>query len=448
MGQGQETPTANVGRQPIMDRDRVVVGYELLYRASPTARQASNVPSSAGRLDGDQMTDAVLSGALGLGVVHLGDGKPLYCNADRAVLTGRTPVSLPPRQTVVEILETATLDDDVLAGCRALKSAGYRLAADDFAWSEQAETLLSLVDIAKIDLTLTPAGELPLLVERCRAFDVELLAEKVETEQQWEQCRNLGFDLFQGYLLGRPETITGQPTGPSRHGMLALSAAVLDDDVDYARLEQILRPEPDLVYRLVQLASTGRMGETRREVRSLRQALVLVGMNRLRGWVPTLLMRPAGPATNTNMPIVLARARMAELLADTYHPGTGDLAFTAGMFSAFDLLLGVPADRLPGMLGIPPRLCEVAFARSGPIGQLITWAADYLRDGTLPPDDSVVDLVELEYAASCAVGWSLRQSRMLDSPVVSAKPQTGSLGSRGALQPEHSARGMSHADRA
>jgi EAL and modified HD-GYP domain-containing signal transduction protein len=196
--------------------------------------------------------------------------------------------------------------------------------------------------------------------------------------------------------------------------VLALSTAVLDDDVNYAQLEEILRPEPELVYQLVQLASQGRLGETRREVRSLRQALVLVGLNRVRGWIPTLLLRPAGPSGDTNMAIVLARARMAELLADKYLTGTADLAFTAGMFSAFDLLLGVPTSRLPELLGIPARLCAAAFDRDDPVGQLVGWVADFQRNGTLPPADSGIDRMELDYAASCAFAWAARQTHIVD----------------------------------
>jgi EAL and modified HD-GYP domain-containing signal transduction protein len=406
--------TANVGRQPIVNRRRDIVGYELLYRATATSRRADESSGPNG-LDGDQMTDTVIFGALGIGVMQLTGGKELFCNADRAILTGRAPISLPPRQTVVEILETVEIDDEVLAGCRALKRAGYRLAADDFTWSGRDETLLELVDIVKIDLQATPRDELATVVAACREFDVQLLAEKVESEEQWEECLDLGFDLFQGYLTGRPETISGPTTGPSRHGVLALSTAVLDDDVNYARLEEILRPEPELVYQLVQLASQGRLGETRREVRSLRQALVLVGLNRVRGWIPTLLLRPAGPTADTNMAAVLARARMAELLADKYLTGSADLAFTAGMFSAFDLMLGVPAARLPELLGIPARLCAAAFDRNDPVGQIVGWVADYQRDGTLPPADSGIDQMELSYAASCAFGWAARQTRLVGS---------------------------------
>lgn len=406
--------TAYVGRQPIVNRRREVVGYELLYRASAHSQRADEFLAPTNP-DGDQMTDAVIFGALGIGVMQLTGGKEIYCNADRAILTGRAPISLPPRQTVVEILETVEIDDEVLAGCRALKRAGYRLAADDFIWSGRDETLLELVDIVKIDLQATPREQLAEVAEACREFELQLLAEKVESEQQWSECLELGFDLFQGYLLGRPETIGGPTSGPSRHGVLALSTAVLDDDVNYAKLEEILRPEPELVYQLVQLASQGRLGETRREVSSLRQALVLVGLNRVRGWIPTLLLRPAGPSADTNMTVVLARARMAELLADKYLTGSADLAFTAAMFSAFDLLLGVPGSRLPELLGIPARLCAAAFDRSDPIGQLVGWVTDYQRDGTLPPADSGIDLVELSYAASCAFGWAARQTRIVDN---------------------------------
>lgn len=409
--------TAVLGRQPILDRDRKLAGYELLYRPLPTSQRADD-PESPHHYDGDQMTNEVIFSALGLGIERVTGGATMFCNADRGVLTGQLPISLPPKQTVIEIVESVSIDDEILDGLEALKAAGYELAADDFTWFAGAERLLELVDIVKIDLRITALAEIPALVERCRRYGVRLLAEKVETAEEFAACYAMGFDLFQGYYLGRPTTISGPALGVSRLAVMRLASAVLDDDVDYSVIEQILRPEPELSYQLVQLASIGRFGEARRQVSSLRQALVWIGLNRLRGWIPALSLRPVGRAEDTNLQAVLTRARTVELLADSLYPGKGDFAFTAGMFSALDLLLGVPRVKLPAMLEIPTRLHNAVFDRSTDIGALIGWVMDYEQDGSTPPMDSGITRTAFAEATASARRWAIRHTQLIDKVAV------------------------------
>jgi c-di-GMP-related signal transduction protein len=408
--------TAVVGRQPIFDRDLELVAYELLYRPLPSSQRADD-PAAPHHFDGDQTTNEVIFAALGLGIERVTGGADMFCNADRGVLTGQLPISLPPRQTVVEIVESVAIDDEILAGCHALKAAGYRLAADDFTWFDGAESLLDVVDIVKVDLRMTSMAQMPELLAQCRSYDVRLLAEKVETAGELAACQDLGFDLFQGYHLGRPNTVSGPALGASRFAVMRLASAVLDDDVDYAIIEQILRPEPELSYQLVQLASIGKFGETRREVQSLRQALVWIGLNRLRGWIPALSLRPVGRATDTNLQQVLTRARTVELLADQRYQGKGDFAFTAGMFSALDLLLGVPRAKLPHMLEIPPRLHAAVFDRTTELGQLIGWVIDFEESGVVPPLDFGITRATLTEAAALAARWAIRNTQVLDACV-------------------------------
>lgn len=405
--------TAIVGRQPIMDREREVAGFELLFRPLVTSDTALD-PAAPHRFTGDEMTNEVIFSALGIGVTRLAGTKPIFCNADRGVLTGQVPISLPPKQTVIEVLESVAIDDEVVAGLTALRRAGYRLAADDFEWFADAPRLLDLVDIVKIDLRRTHLSDIPSLMEQCRPYHVTLLAEKIETAAEYDAVFEMGFDLFQGYHLGRPATIAGPATRPSPESVVRLANAVMDPNIDYDELEAIIRGEPELVYQLLQLAAIGRFGETKRGVAGIRQALVWLGLNRLRGWIPALLLRPAGPAVETTLPAVLGRARLVELLAQRINPSLGDLAFTAGMVSAFDILLGVPTEKVAGMLELPPVIAHAAFNPGSAVGRLIHCAIDYEAHGAVPADIDGIDRSVMAHAAARAFAWAMRSASVVD----------------------------------
>jgi c-di-GMP-related signal transduction protein len=201
-----------VARQAIFDRNLQVVAYELLFRAAAQADLADTLVA-----DG-LMTANVLYSSVNIGIENLVGDKLMFCNADRDVLTGRIPMVLPPAQTVIEILETVVTDDEVVDGCVRLSGLGYLLALDDFVWFDGAERLLDLVSIVKIDVLAYDEQGLVDIVARCAAFNVQLLAEKVETEAVLLFCLDLGFDYFQGYLLERPRNMSGKTLSGAQFG--------------------------------------------------------------------------------------------------------------------------------------------------------------------------------------------------------------------------------------
>lgn len=404
--------TAVVGRQAIADRHGGTIGYELLFRRLPHSTQAFT--DGEPRLSGDQMTIAVFFGALGVGLGRLTGGKPAFVNADRNMLTDRLPVALPASHTVVEVLESVAVDSEVLDGCRALRESGYRLAADDFAWFDGAERLLDLVSYVKIDIQAQTHADVEMLARRCRSFDVQLLAEKVETEDELEWCRELGFDLFQGYHIARPQTVVGTALNPEQHNVVRLANAVLADYADFTVIEDILRVEPALTYQLLQLASLGRFGETQRPVRSIREGLVLMGLTRLRSWVPALMLRPEGRAIDSGLVTVLTRARTAELLAIRRDAQWASYAFAAAMISGFDLLLGMPRSEVLAALDIPQELQADAFGHGTPLARLINDVRAY-EEGRTGPPESDWDVTDIDGVSALAFSWALDAVELIDA---------------------------------
>ena len=361
-----------VGRQPIFDRGRAVFGYEVLFRTltGPTAAQA------AGTL-GDQMTADVIFNSVSIGIDRIVGNKTLFCNASRGVLTGVVPVLLPPDQTVVEILESVVPPAEILPGCRRLRDEGFTLALDNVSVFANVERFIDMASFVKIDLRATPPEDLSALVDQCRRFDVALIAEKVETEDDFNRCEVLGFDYYQGYLLAQPHRIPGRALDPGRIAQLRIAAHLLDSECPISELEDIVRRDPVMTLQLLQLASAGAARGMRRTVRTVREALVIVGWRRLQSWASLLLICGKGQASEEELTTALTRARMCELAAEAVDSSLSETAFTAGMLSSFDVLLQVPLEDVLAHLPLDDDLRSALLEAGGPLGRLVADVAAF-----------------------------------------------------------------------
>ena len=346
-----------VGRQPIFDGERSVVGYELLFRTVDGAPGTAEGSGPAG----DLMTADVVLGSISIGVDRLAGKHLLFCNASEGVLVGDVPILLEPDRTVIEILESIVPGDEVLAGCRRLRSEGFTLALDDVLDFKQAEPFLEVASIVKIDLLEVPPGQLDELITHFKTEEKILLAEKVETLEQLENCKALGFDLFQGYLLARPSLVRGRRLAPEQISCVQLATSLLGQQFSVDELEALVRRDPALTLQLLQVASIGASRGMQRSVRSVREALVLLGSRQLQSWISLILVAGGGGASQEQLTFALTRARMCELLAKSVDVSMAEMAFCAGMISSFDLLLGVSLDEI--LRGASAR-CNAASGRT------------------------------------------------------------------------------------
>jgi EAL and modified HD-GYP domain-containing signal transduction protein len=351
-----------VGRQPIFDNDLEVRGYELLFRHPGDVRP-----------DGDTMTaDVLVRAALDVGLESLVGNKYAFVNATRSFLVGEQEIPFPPQQTVVEILESVAHDDEAVEGCRRLLAQGYTLALDDYVWTADDDPLLELVSIVKLDVLALSPRQLATEVERCSRLGLELVAEKVETHEQLSHCRELGFELFQGYLLSRPDVVEGQALTPSKLTCLRVIKELCDPDADADDIQRAVETDVALSYRFLRLAGEGASRGMYRPISSVREGVVLLGYQRLRAWVMLMLLAgPSGVATE-QLHITMTRARMAELVAMRLAPQFGDAAFTVGLVSALDLLLSAPLPTIVGHLGLADELVEALLRRAGFLGRILS----------------------------------------------------------------------------
>ncbi len=358
-----------LAQQPILDRDQQLVAYELLFR--------TGVENYAQVTDDFQASAHVIVNVLsrfGLEQV-LGDRRG-FINVNRAMLLSDTLELLPPQQIVLELLETIEPTPEIVARCCDLRQRGFTLALDDFVYDDRFAPLLDVVDIVKFDLTLSKNDALVAAVRRLDTRRLTLLAEKVETQEQFQFNRQLGFSLFQGYYFARPALISGRHIAP-RHLLLLRLISLLLSGAELHDIEDGLKQDPNLSVALLRLANSAAMG-LNTSVQSLRQALVVLGQRQTLRWVQLLLYsgQSIGQRVSPLMTLAATRGRFLELLA-TQSPilrTEADHAFVVGILSLLDALLGVPM--VEALRGIP--LSDAILAalqhREGLLGKALALA--------------------------------------------------------------------------
>jgi EAL and modified HD-GYP domain-containing signal transduction protein len=393
--------SAHVARQPIYNADQRLFGYELLFR-----RAATSVGAGVTQEDDDSATTSTILAAFSeFGADQLLGGRPGFINLTRAFIVGDLPLPFAPEAAVLEVLETVKLDAEVVAGATALAEQGYRLALDDFVWTPESEPLLEIAAIAKIDVLALTWAEVEFTAERCRRHNLQLLAEKVEDAAMLQRCRDAGFELFQGYHLGRPETMTIETLSPGQALALELVGRLGDPSTTTQEIEDSVRRDPALVYRLLRIANSAASG-AKRQVSTIRDALVMVGMSRLRAWLVLLALSSKG-AGETGIVDALARARTCERVAR----GTGlvspDVAFTAGLLHGVAESLGLPPNAM--LERIPSLTADIADAlnnRPGPLTDVLTAVVAYEQKDLAVMTNRQIPLNTLAEAYLAALAWT------------------------------------------
>jgi c-di-GMP-related signal transduction protein len=408
MGRGSRTlalerSLVHVGRQPIIDGNGRLYGYELLFRGAAAAT-VSHTPQVGSGADA-ATTATILSAFSEFGSQLLG-GRLGFVNLTRAFLVGELPVPFSPQAAVLEVLESITIDDEVVAGARQRLAEGHRLALDDFVWSENAPALLELADIVKLDVLEPTWDEVVETVERCRPYGVRLLAERVEDEATLKRARDAGFELFQGYLLGRPQTLSMERLGPGQAVALRLLARLADPQTTAGDVEGVLRTDPALSLRLLRIANAAHSGLARR-VSSIKDAVVMVGLARLRAWMVLIALGPSG-GTREEINNALIRARTCELAAARLPSGPRpDSAFTMGLLHGIAQALGLAIEEF--VAGLPALSDELRAALSGdpgPLKTVLEAVLAYERGDLEALTDSTATVGDLSTVYLEALAWT------------------------------------------
>lgn len=374
-------PTQDIflARQPILDRQQRLVAYELLFRGGDHEDARFSCGHAA--------TATVISHAFS----HLGMSAALgpyraFINVDKDFLHDDAIRLMPPKQVVIEVLEGSLVTPEVVERCAALKDMGYTLALDDFTRvTDDYVPLLPLADVIKVDITLVAADELPALVASLRPLVPQLLAEKVETIEEYKRCHELGFDLFQGYYFARPTVISSKRLRPTQMSTLRL-VALLAKDAETVELERVLKQDPALSVSMLRLVNSVSMG-TRSQISSLRQAVLILGRQQLSRWLQLLLYADSGDGGVSPLLLMAAlRGRFAELIAERTCQGDRPIreaAFMVGILSLTPTLLGQPMAEILPPLDLSLPIQEALLLRKGILGAILGMC-ELLENGEVP----------------------------------------------------------------
>jgi EAL and modified HD-GYP domain-containing signal transduction protein len=402
-------PEVWVARQPIYDAAMAVVAYELLYRASPSNRGA--VIADPGRAT----LEVIAGAALEIGLDRLAAGLPVHINFPQELLIKVPDLPLHAGRVVIEVLEDVRATPEVLQGIRTLRARGYRIALDDYSPQGSDPRLLEAADIVKLEVTHPPADELARLARELRARGSELIAENVESREDFERCIELGFTGFQGNFLQQPETFSARRVPVSRLAALRLAAALQNETYSLDEAERLLSQDVSLSYRVLRCINSSYYNLPRK-IDSIRQAIIILGLDTLRQLCGLLCLQGLLDDRPPSLIVqAMTRARMCEQLGKLGGARETGAFFITGLFSLLNALLGMPTRKVLQELPLTPAVTDALLNGVGPLGAALQCTRAYERGvwdhavyADLPPH-----LIRAAYVDS--LFWAERSRAMLST---------------------------------
>ena len=348
-----------IARQPIFTVQKRLFAYELLYRGTKEFPLAG--------VSGDRATTGLLTSTfLTEGIDVISNSKPCFVNFTEELLIQKTPASFPKKTLVIEILEDVRPTKEVLAACRELSAEGYRIALDDFIYDKSLEPLIKIADIIKIDFRLTPVDTIRKTLQRLTKHKVKLLAEKVETYDEFEKAAKLGFSYFQGYFFNRPEKILIKELALAQITLYNLLAEVTKETTSIDKLYEIISKDVGISYKLLRFINSAYFYRLQ-EVKTVKHAMAYLGEEELRRFVILMILSDlASVKPNELVRLSLVRAKFCELLAlQSQFKSFSSELFLMGLFSLIDSILDTEMNAIMDKLPIADEIKDALSSGTG-----------------------------------------------------------------------------------
>lgn len=349
-----------MAQQPILKRTKEIFGYELLFRG----KDALNANIS----DGEAATSQVLVN-LCIGITKLESQlrKPFFINMTTDLMLSDAFFPIDPDTVYIEILENQRLTPEFFTALQKWRSAGYRFALDDYQFDADYQALLPWVSIVKIDVLITPPEQHATQIAELKSRGLILLAEKVEDLAMFELCKSLGFDLFQGYFLQRPELIKGKKIDSATHGAIELVNALQNRDISIEVIADLVTKNPKLSYQLLRILNSPVCGVAKTVV-SIKEAVIFLGLVQLKKWALLITLTSSTNQPSSLLKVLLTRGRCCQLLAESKKSAMADSAFMVGLMSGIDAVFNVEKSVVLEQIALDKNALDAIINQTGELG--------------------------------------------------------------------------------
>lgn len=388
----------HIGRQPIFDKEMNLFAYELLFRSGDTA--------TANVIDGGQATSQVMVNAFAeIGLDKLVGAHHALINMPYEILSQPELIVFPPQQVILEILEDVKVDAQIINSVALLKSQGYRFALDDFIYSPEWEPLIEMAEIIKIDITQLSPQQLAEHMQMLKSKGKIVLAERIESVEEFEQLKKLEFDYYQGYFFAKPKVISGNRLPSSKMNHVQLLAKLNDPDVNVEDLSEVISSDIALSVKALRFVNSPAAG-LRRPIDTVRQAIVHLGLNTLKSWMTVLAMTGVDDKPNALIGLALVRAKFCELAGIQLGGSSKDAFFTVGLLSVLDAMLDCDMATVLESLTLCDEVDAALLYREGVLGEVLEFA---IRMEAIDAAPAELGNLSIEAVAEChyaAMQWA------------------------------------------
>ena len=392
-----------VARQPIFNKNKKIYAYELLFRDG-----MSNVFPG---IDGDTATSKILSSSFfAFGIDSLAGKKKAFINFTQELLVKKVPTMFPREKIMVEILEDVEPEEAVVNACQEISRKGYGIALDDFRYREDYHPLLELAGVIKVDFMTTSIKEIEEFLGKLSAFDVKLLAEKIETYEIFQQALDMGFDYFQGYFFCKPQTLKTKDLAPSKVSLLQIMAEANKEAFSFQELEKLIARDISLSFKLLSYINSAYFRRVQ-EISSIKQAIVLLGEKEIRRFISLIAMaKLASDKPDELIRESIIRARLCEQLGELGAGMDESELFTLGLFSLIDAILDDSMTNIMERLPFSGDIKSALTERKGSLADYLTLVSCYDTGNWGEASELVtkmgVDEKKLPEYYMDAVGWA------------------------------------------
>ena len=388
-----------IARQPIYNRDLTVMGYELLYRSSDK--------NAAIFEDGDQAScETIINTFMHVGLENLTGSSLAFINLPQQFIVDESLTPMFKEQSVLEILEDVEPIPEVIEGLERLKSTGYPIALDDFIYKPELIPLIELADYIKIDVNNKSEEDIQQLLNHLKYFDVKIIAEKVETQELYAICKKYDFDYFQGFFFCHPQMVKQRHTPANKLVVMNLLSKLQNPEIDYDEIENILAQDITLSYKLLRYINSATFS-LRREVDSIKDAAVLLGIDNIKNWVSLILMSKVVDTKPSELIVTaLIRGQMCEILAEKSHPEIKPQMFIIGLFSVLDALMDMPMIDLLDTVTLSVPIKMALLDKAGDHGEIYKRVLEYERSHWEELNNIDIEADEFVQAYLKAVHWA------------------------------------------